>query len=384
VKAIIIGGGIAGLTTAIALRKVGLDAEVYERAPELREVGAGIGLGANAVKSLRHLGLDVPVLAAGDSWRCAELRSWRGRVLLSEDFTRHEGILGACATVIHRADLLDILLAALPGEAVRFGHEFTDYTLTATGVKARFANGASAAGDLLIGADGLFSEVRAQMLGPAPPRYRGHTCWRAVVPFPYERIPPGYICEVWGRGARFGIVRTGGERIYWFATLNTPALDPAAPLPPQKSFLERTFGGWAAPVPELVALTPEAAILRNDIFDRPPGRRWFEGRVLLIGDAAHPTTPNLGQGGGMAIEDALVLARLLRNSSDIPAALEAFTRERYQRTAVITRESRCFGQIAQWQTPWLCALRDSLLGAAPRGLAIAGMLRHHRFDPGPP
>jgi 2-polyprenyl-6-methoxyphenol hydroxylase-like FAD-dependent oxidoreductase len=383
VKAVIVGGGIAGVTTAIALRLAGIDAEVYEQAPEPREVGAGIGLGANAIKALRRIGLDERVLAAGDAWRTAELRDWRGRVLMREDFARHERRLGAPATVLHRADLLQILLSALPSDSVRFGHAFRGYRSTGDRVVAEFAGGERAEGDILIGADGLNSAVRARMHGPAPPRYAGYTCWRGVVPFTYSRIPPGLVAEIWGRGARFGVIRTGGERIYWFATLNAPPVDPGAPLPPQKQLLTATFGSWAAPVPELLEATPESAILRNDISDRPPDRRWFVGRVLLIGDAAHPTTPNIGQGGGMAIEDAVVLARVLRSGCPPEACFARFVRERFGRTSAITRESRRFGWMGQWETPWLCGLRDSIMGAAPRRAAIRNLLKYHLYDPGP-
>ena len=382
VKALIIGGGIAGATTAIALRLAGHEPHIFEQAPEPREVGAGIGLGANAIKSLRHIGLAERVVAAGDSWRTAELRSWRGRVVTHLDFSVHEEALGAPATVIHRADLLSILLAAIPPDHVHFGRAFRSYTQTGSSVRAEFTDGSAEQGDILIGADGLNSAVRAQMHGPKPPRYAGYTCWRGVVPYPYSKVPPGYVAEIWGRGSRFGVVRIAGERIYWFATLNSPPLRTGEPLPPQKHLLLKHFADWAAPVPELLQFTPDAAILRNDICDRPPVRRWSDGRVLLIGDAAHPTTPNIGQGGGMAIEDAIVLARLLKTGNP-DAAFETFTRERYPRTAAINRESWRFGVMGQWERPWLCGLRDSVMGSAPRKLAVRNLLKYHRFDPGP-
>jgi 2-polyprenyl-6-methoxyphenol hydroxylase-like FAD-dependent oxidoreductase len=382
-KALIIGGGIAGLTTAIALRLAGHEAHIFEQAPEPREVGAGIGLGANAIKSLRHLGLADKTLGAGDSWRTAELRSRSGKVFVQLDFSRYERSLGAPATVIHRADLLAILLSAVPLYQVHFGRTFRSYSQAGGTVRAEFLDGSAAEADILIGADGLNSAVRAQMLGPTPPRYAGYTCWRGVVPYPYSKVPPGYVAEIWGRGSRFGVVRTGGERIYWFATLNSPPLRAGEPLPPQKHLLLRHFSDWALPVPELLELTPDESILRNDICDRPPVRRWSKGRVLLIGDAAHPTTPNIGQGGGMAIEDALILARLLRSGDPPESCFERFTRERYPRTAAITRESWRFGVVGQWERRWLCSLRDSVMGRAPRRLAIRNLLKHHRFDPGP-
>jgi 2-polyprenyl-6-methoxyphenol hydroxylase-like FAD-dependent oxidoreductase len=367
VRILIIGGGIGGLTTAIALRHVGHDAQVFERADQPREVGAGIGLWGNAVGALRRLDLADAVLARGESMRIAEFLTHRGRILTrssAEVFTR---IGGEPLALVHRAELLEELLRPLPPEIVHFGKTLVRYGESGDIVTAHFQDGSLETGDLIIGADGLKSAVRAQLLGAAPPRYSGYTCWRAVVPFPESRIAPGYVGEIWGPAARFGITRIGRGRIYWWATLNASespheqgVLDAAA-----KDILLQSHGSFCDPVPDLVRAADAAAIIRNDIYDRQPVRTWHRGRVLLIGDAAHPTTPNLGQGGCMAIEDGVCLGYFLRGgsgkASDLDGRLAAFTRFRSATTASVVRQSRAFGALGQWKNPVLCWGRDLVM-----------------------
>jgi len=169
----------------------------------------------------------------------------------------------------------------------------------------------------------------------------------------------------------------GGGRTYWWATANEPAGEIDPPVG-RKADLEQRFAGWWEPVQALLAATPESEILRNDILDREPVDRWGVGRVTLLGDAAHPMTPNLGQGACQAIEDAVALAAALAGSSDIVAALRAYERARQPRTARITRLARRMGQVFQWEHPIACRLRDTALRLTPSTLTrrqAEGMLR---------
>ena len=210
----------------------------------------------------------------------------------------------------------------------------------------------------MIGADGIKSTVRAILFGPQEPRYAGYTCWRGICPRPAS-LNAGYIGEWWGRGKRFGITTLPDDRVYWFATHNAPAGRHSAD---EHSVVTDLFRGWADPVPELIAATPPDRLLHNDIVDRPPTRTWSVGRIGLLGDAAHPTTPNLGQGGCMAIEDGVALARTMAANLNPARAWEAFTAERYNRTTAITNESWRFGKIGQWQGRTSCWLRDRMFG----------------------
>ena len=371
--AIVVGGGIGGLSAAIAMRRAGVQAEVYERAPELREVGAGISLWPNATRQLRRWGLLDDVVRRGFAFADGDLRDPRGAVL-----TRmHMPAADAPSVLIHRADLHAVLADALPPWAVRTGAELTSLHETADGVQADFGEAGTAEGPFLVGADGLWSAVRRQLLSDGDPVYRGYPVWRGVAPAGAAEW--GTLTEVLGRGQRFGIVPIGGGRIAWWATANEPErADDAAE--GRKAKLLRLFGDWHHPVPRLIEATPEGEILKNGTYDRAPVRRWGRGRVTLLGDAAHPTTPNLGQGGCMAIEDAAVLARALAQTDDIPAALRAYESRRVRRTAWITRESLRYGRVAQWQRAGAVRLRETLFRLAPPAVTRITLQRMFAFE----
>jgi 2-polyprenyl-6-methoxyphenol hydroxylase-like FAD-dependent oxidoreductase len=355
--ALIIGGGIGGLAAAIALRRAGIQATVYERADEIRAVGAGLALWANAVRALGRLGLGDAVRAIGVPEASAAIQSWRGETLIPMSSRDLEHKLGEVSIVVHRADLQAVLQSALDGDAVRLGARCTGFAQDQEGVTAQFADGTSARGDLLIGADGLHSAVRAQLFGATPPRYAGYTAWRAVAPFDHARLTPG---ETMGRGARFGMAPVGGGRAYWYATLNTSEGGRDSEGGLKRALLE-VFRGWHAPIEALIEATDEAAILRNDIYDRDPLPYWSVGRITLLGDAAHPMTPNLGQGACQALEDAVVLADALEDGDSVAAALKAYERRRIERTTTLVRQARQVGAVGQWSNPLACRLRDALM-----------------------
>jgi len=356
-RVVIIGGGIGGLTTAIALERLGFDPHVYEQAPDLREIGAGIGLMANAVAALDLLGLGGAVRSSTAAITQGGVRNWRGDILME---VATDPAMGRIA-VAHRAELLGTLAGAIDPSRLHTGHEFTGIEQDAGLVRARFQNGSAAEGDLLVGADGLRSTVRSRLFGSIPPRYAGYTAWRAVTKFDRAGMQ---MAESWGCGRRFGIVPLQGGRIYWFATDNAPEGERDRPGQARRELLDR-FRGWHVPIEAVLEATEESAILRNDIFDLDPLSRWSDGRAILLGDAAHPMTPNLGQGACQAIEDAVVLAACLRTHSNVEAALAAYESRRRPRTREIVLQSRRFGQIAQWQNRLLCWLRDAAIRATP-------------------
>lgn len=357
--AIVVGGGIGGLCAAIALRRRGVAATVYERAEELGDVGAGLVLAANAIRSLRRLGLGEAAVAAGAAVERAQIRREDGRVLAAIDMRREEARTGAPTIALHRAALHRVLRAALPAEAVRLGAECTGVESGESGVVARFADGREAHGDLLIGADGLRSAVRRQLFPGIEPRDAGYSAWRGAVAST-DATALGITSETWGRGFRFGIVRVDEARIYWFATANSAPGRRLEPESRKRHLLER-FGDWHAPIRALLEATPAEAILHNDIADLPPMPRWSAGRIALLGDAAHATTPNLGQGACMAIESAEVLAACLGENAAVEAALLAYERRRRPRTTFVTLQSRRIGRLAQWSNPFACELRNLLV-----------------------
>ncbi|MBP6717228.1 MAG: FAD-dependent monooxygenase, partial [Acidobacteria bacterium] len=305
-RALIIGGGIGGLTTAIALYRRGISAQVFEQAPALQEVGAGIVLWPNAINRLRSFGLVDAIVAAGARMERGELRRADGGVAVSSDQQWLEQECGAPAIALHRADLQSILRAALPADAVTLGARLRTVTQDAASVTAHFEDGTTATGDVLIGADGIRSVVRAAIRPEIQLRYSGYVAWRGVVDGA-RAMGPG-TSETWGRGERFGIVPIGGDRVYWFATGNRAA-GIHSNAEARRDELLRRFGAWHAPIRSLIERTPLPQILENGIHDSRPFRGWSRGRVTLLGDAAHPTTPNMGQGACMAIESGVAIAR---------------------------------------------------------------------------
>jgi 2-polyprenyl-6-methoxyphenol hydroxylase-like FAD-dependent oxidoreductase len=358
-KAIIIGGGIGGLATAIGLRRTGWEVEVFEQAPELMEVGSGISLWRNALAALDRLGVLDDIRDLGVSGQEGALYRPGGR-LLSRMNAPGGTSAGGMILLLHRAELQHVLLDAAGREVVRTGARCVGITRDDYGATATFADGRKARGDLLVGADGLHSTVRKALVDPKPPWYAGYTVYRGIAAFDPARLVTG---ETWGRGLRIGLWGLARGRSYWYVSHAVPEgqTDPPAG---RKAHLLELFRGWHAPVEEVIGATDESAILRNDIYDRPPLEHWSVGRATLLGDAAHPMTPDLGQGACQAIEDAVVLANCLRDAEDVPAALLAYESWRIPRTSRVVAIAHQIGQMARWSNPLACRLRDALMSSS--------------------
>lgn len=363
----IIGGGIGGLTTALALRRRGHDVNVYERAPELREAGAGITLWPNAMRQLFDLGIGDAIAARGLRLGAAAIRSADGRILSATDAGALERHFGAPTIALHRADLLAALIYALPHELIHLGKACSGVVAANDHAEVEFADGSRVQSELVIGADGIHSAVRRHLFPSIQPRYSGYTGWRGVTH--HATTAAG---ETWGRGARFGIVPIGAGRVYWFATLNAPQGQLRTP-EENRALLLDTFGEWHAPIRELITITPVNAILQNDIIDIAPFSTWNRGRVVLLGDAAHPTTPNLGQGACMAIESAAVLAEEL-DRHDVDAAIAAYVHRRVPRVAQITNESWKIGIAGQMEGRFSTMLRNAAMRLVPQRFAERRLL----------
>jgi 2-polyprenyl-6-methoxyphenol hydroxylase-like FAD-dependent oxidoreductase len=376
-KVVIIGSGIAGLSAAIALHKAGLQVVVYERAPRLTEVGAGISLWSNALRALDKIGAGAVIRERIEPLRRSEFRGDSGfLVAASFPASKLEAALGYRPVIgmLHRAELVESLAGCLPKGVARYGFDVLAVRDSGEQVEVEFSNGHREVSDLVIGADGIHSKIRSLVLGSSPPRYSGYTCFRGVTTLP-SSIEPGYLGEWWGRGCRFGITTLRDHRVYWWATINAPQ---NLRVVDKRSWVCDKFRCWAEPVPELLSSTPAEGLLQNDIIDRVPNRNWYRGRCLLIGDAAHPTTPNLGQGGCLAIEDAACLSYLFANPMTLDTILPAFVKLRYARAAAINRDSNRLGRAGQWNGKLACLIRDAIVKQALPIIGVNEILKHAR------
>lgn len=351
-KLIIAGGGIGGMTAALALNRAGFDVAVYERAPAFTEIGAGMSLWPNATRVLHSLGVLEQVLDCGEPVIQFNLHRPDGKLISAIPMTGFR----TPALCIHRADLHQALRGRLPAGCLMSGLCVESFAQGPNGVIAKLDGGREAHAEGLVGADGINSAVRAQIHGPDQPIYRGYCIWRGIAPA-IPGIVQGHISETWGHGRRFGIMPMGRGRVCWYATLNVPPSERGAP-EGRKAEVSALFKEWHEPIPDLIEATGPTAILRNDARDRVPFKKWGDRRVTLLGDAAHPITPNVGQGACMAIEDAACLAKCLLRFADVSVAFRAYEALRAPRTARMARQARRIGVIGQWENPWVVRGRD--------------------------
>jgi 2-polyprenyl-6-methoxyphenol hydroxylase-like FAD-dependent oxidoreductase len=382
-SAVVVGGGIGGLTAAVALRRVGWRVTVLERAPRFGEIGAGIALLSNGLRCLDAIGLGDQIRGSGQPALTVGMRTATGRWLSRVDRADLETRTGTTVLVIHRAELHRILRNALPAEALLAG-------VTTTGIRGGADGGpaevqfrhrdqdALLAANLVVGADGVHSWVRTQRWPDAPaPVYSGSTTWRAVTPTSSAAVTDMSLS--WGHGTEFGVMPIVDGRAYWYGAANA---DEGQRNADELGELVRQFGGWHEPIPAVLAQTPPEAVLRHDIYWLPKLDSYRRGSVVLLGDAAHAMTPNLGQGGGQALEDAIVLAAAVSRTPDVTTALAQYDHERRARTQAIalaaTRQLRV-GQ--QLRAPIAVALRNAAVALTPNHIALLALARYGKWFP---
>ena len=347
-KILIIGGGIGGMTAAACLLRAGFDVAVFEQAAVLGEVGAGIQLSANPMRVLRHLGLVTRLEQQGVRPTAYQFKMFDTAEVIQEIplgdgyVARH----GVPYLSVHRADLLDTLITAvrdLDSAAVTLNAMATGYVEDATGVTVRFADGNEARGDVLIGADGIKSMVRAKILGQTPVHYTGDQSWRILVPAqrlaPNQRPDTVNICVGPGKHGVVYPIRPNGlvnmVGCVEYATWDDESWTARRPW----SEMKADFAGWHGDIQAIIDHADKDQCFRWAMNNRPPVDNWSTSRTTLLGDAAHPTLPYMAQGGGMAIEDGAVIARALQQEDNVGAALDLYQRNRLERTARIVNES---------------------------------------------
>lgn len=360
-RALVVGGGLGGICAAAALRRGGLDVTVFERANDLQQVqvGGGIHLWNNAMRALQEVGLYDRVRELGVP---VERFTWwtsAGKLLGEGDVTELTRRFGVPALGLRRSDLHQGLAAGLEDVGMETGATCTGFSEKNGTVTATFADGREESGDVLIGADGVDSVIRRELVGATDLRYSGVVNLQAVIDGAADIAPPAMYGMFWGRGIRLGFypVRSG---IFWYALVSTHAGGPDAP-DGFKQYVLDCVRSWAQPAPALVEATPDAGIVRSDLLGRDPVDRWGRGRATLLGDAAHAMTPFMGQGAGQALEDAAVLLRCVREQSDLEQALREYEERRKARTAEVTTRSWRVGQGTKMANPIACAVRNRIV-----------------------
>nr|WP_263314907.1 FAD-dependent monooxygenase [Mammaliicoccus sp. Marseille-Q6498] len=353
-KIAVIGGGIGGLTTAGLLYQTGHDVQLYEKRNDLIQTGAGLGIGSNVLKALKQYKMAYAIEQEGQSLKNIEIRSnlneYLNTLKMSEDKEAN--------ITIHRNVLHEILKTQVPAERIHLDHKLKEFKQNADSVRLYFENGVQDQFDLVIAADGLNSEIRQQLFPKSAPRYAGYTCFRGVVKEHFD-MKSDVALEYWGHKGRFGIVPLKDDEWYWFCTMNAKEKDLQ-----YKSFekphLQAYFNQFPDEVRQILDAQEETGILHHDMYDLVPLKSFYSGRVILLGDAAHATTPNMGQGAGQAIEDAVTIANLLKER-DIESALNRYNKLRVKHTKKVILKSRKIGKAGQTSSTFKIKIRNRVL-----------------------
>ncbi|BBY30798.1 FAD-dependent oxidoreductase [Mycolicibacterium sediminis] len=365
-RILVVGAGIAGLASAVALQRQGLDVTVVEERSDTAS-GSGISIWPNALAALDEIGLGDAVRDSGGRVSAGAMR-WRdGSWLRRPSPERIVTALGEPLVVVRRSDLMARISDALVDGTVEHGVSATSFATVGRGVRVMLSDGSTRDAAAVIGADGVGSVVARHLNGTLRRRYAGYTAWRGVTAYPMD---PDLAGETMGPGTQFGHVPLGDTHTYWFGTERAPegGSAPGGEL----AHLRRKYAEWAEPIPALLAATDPDAVLRNDLYDRDEAKVWSRGPIVIVGDAAHPMRPHLGQGGCQGLEDAAVLGHCVGLDDDLPTAFARFAAARRPRALALARESRMIGRVIN--------TRPAVVGAAlMRASAVlpeAALTRH--------
>ncbi|MDR2332498.1 MAG: FAD-dependent monooxygenase [Burkholderiaceae bacterium] len=358
----ILGGGIAGLSVALALHKQGYKPRVYERRAEPATMGAGVTLWPNASFVLEELGLLQDIEAIGGRPLTMRRQDTEGNPLGGLDIALLDRTMGYPTYTVLRRHLQQVLLdhVARAGIPVEFGHRAVAIELDAHGrAVAHFENGASIRPDLLIGADGRMDSVaRKFVAGDNTPVYQGFVNWIGVAQGPHALVDDMAIQDFWGAGERFGCVPIRPDLVYWAAAQARP-LSEATPTVDMRKEVEKLFAGWPEPVARIIRATPASSIRLIAVHDLEPLHTWSRANVLLVGDAAHAPLPTSGQGACQALEDAWHLARCMNGASGgLEEIFQAFAKIRAPKTARLAEQGRVFARGLFATDPETCRIRN--------------------------
>lgn len=373
----IIGGGIGGLTTAICLEQKGLDYHVYEKFSAVKKIGAGIWLAPNALQVFESLGIIEAIKQNGNSIEHITIGKPDMTPILDNPQALIKAQFGYSAIAIHRATLQAILMDQIPESKIHLGKEFISYTEEDNKqVTVTFKDGSNVTSDYVIGADGINSRVRQQLFPESLQRYSGQTCWRGISEIELDQQYHHRVYELWGDQVRLGFSRITNGQYYWFAVAKDEANQKDVQGTTQGKLLDM-FKNFHPVIIDIIRHTPSDQISRNDINDLTPMTHWYEDHICLIGDAGHATTPNMGQGGGQAIEDAYYLSHYMQQSID-NNHFQQFQQRRQTKVNGIVKQSWIMGKMAHWK--YGTGLRNLILRSAPQKMMDKQVMELYKID----
>jgi 2-polyprenyl-6-methoxyphenol hydroxylase-like FAD-dependent oxidoreductase len=367
-SAIVIGGGIGGLSAALQLRRLGVDVAVFERQAELSEVDTGLSLWAFAVGRLAELGLAEDLARIAKPIDRVVHRGPAGGHLSEVPVSPISGRFGVPSYEVHRSRLQRLLADSLDHNAIRFGRRCVAVQPEAGGVRAEFESGEPVSSDILIGADGVHSTVRDAVAGRTRLRRSPVGVWRGTLAMDQDELATGVHLRFMGPAALFGIARISDELVRWYAGAPYDR-QPRSGSEAKQLALDR-FAGWASEVVGALERTAPGNYLWNDTPHVRPLRRWGRGGLTLLGDAAHSSLPTLGISAGLAIEDAAVLRESLSASVNEVSGLRAYERRRQRVTSRVVRAAAIFGRVLMIRRQPVYASRQLAVRLAPQSLAL--------------
>lgn len=362
----IIGGGIGGLAAAVGLHKIGIKAHVYEQAQSFKPLGAGIGIGSNVMLALNKLGVSEDILKYGMTLNEQRFLNGDFKVMNSIDFTLLKKRFGEENITIERADLHESLFNTIDPAYFHFNKKVERFEKTNQKITLRFTDGTEESMDYIIAADGIHSLFRQTLIPNRTPRYAGYTCWRGITKNQVD-VPLHLSSEAWSKQGRFGWAPLYNGDVYWFACVNAKENDPHYHSL-DKAEVAKRFAHLSPTVERMIKETEDDYFLHHDIYDIKPLPTFIYDRICLLGDAAHATTPNMGQGAGQSIEDAYELMNALKNMPTVADAFRQYDEKRVKKTKKVIQLSRQIGRAAQWDNPFLVGFRDTFFPLIPKSL----------------
>ncbi len=373
----IIGAGIGGLTTAIALKQRGFEVEIFEAAPVFKKAGSGINLAINAMQIYKRLGIYDELLATGSHTNTMTVSDHQLKPISTIDLIASEKQHGVKTIAIHRSDLHEILLNHLQGISIHLHKNLDTLTQSGDQVNLSFKDGTTHQSNIVIGADGIHSAVRTSIFKDTKKRIAKQICWRGVVKTSIPKKHQQELNELWGKGQRFGFVHINKDEVYWFALANY-----------KQNYrteyahvnIAELFANFNPLVTQIICATNKNDILTNEMMDLKPIPKWHHQNVCLLGDAAHATTPNMGQGACQAIESAYVLAKCISEEKTTEAAFIQFQKTRKTTATKIVNTSWTLGKVAHWENSIGILLRNKLMRLIPQSLTQKQAIDIYQLD----